>query len=119
MPLDTSWRKKFNIADPEPAPEPQPAPADDAKLQELAQALAAAENKIAELEKQLADTQQDVTEVQEDVDTVKEVVDTEEFARLRDNLPDIAKNFSKLNQVASRTPSRNPQGNKNERFNFL
>lgn len=78
-------------------------------MQELAQALAAAENKIAELEKQLADTQQDVTEVQEDVDTVKEVVDTEEFARLRDNLPDITKNFSKLNQVASRTPSRNPQ----------
>lgn len=119
MPLDTSWRKKYNIAEPRPAPEPQPAPADDAMLQELAQALAAAEDKIAELEKQLAETQQDVTEVQEDVDTVKEVVDTEEFARLRDNLPDITKNFSKLNQVASRTPSRNPQGNRNERFNFL
>lgn len=119
MPLDTSWRKRFNIADPEPTPEPQPAPADDAKLQELAQALAAAENKIAELEAKLAETQQEVTDVQEDVDTVKEVVDTEDFAKLRDNLPEITKNFSKLNQIASRTPSSNPQGNKNERFNFL
>lgn len=119
MPLDKNWRKKFNIADPEPTPAPEPASVGDEKLQELAQALAAAEDKIAELENKLAETQQDVTEVQEDVDVVKEVVDTEDFAKLRANLPEITKNFSKLNQVATRTPSRNPQGNKNERFNFL
>lgn len=121
MPLNTSWRKKYNIAEPEttPAPAEGQKPADDAMLQELAQALAAAEDKIAELEKKLAETQQDVTDVQEDVEVVKDVVDTEEFARLRDSLPEINKNFSKLNQVASRTPSRNPKGNKNERFDFL
>lgn len=112
-----SWRKTFNIEEPEQ--KQTPAPADDEKLQALAQALAQAEDKIAELEAKLAQTQQNVDEVQEDVETVKEVVDTEDFSKLRDNLPNIVKNFSKLDSISTRKPSANPTGNKNKRFDFL
>ncbi|HBZ7486918.1 TPA: phage capsid protein, partial [Klebsiella pneumoniae] len=51
----------------------------------------------------------------EDVETVKEVVDTEEFAKLRDNLPELTKSFSK---VATKTPDKNP-GGKRKDFQFL
>ncbi|WP_368875112.1 GPO family capsid scaffolding protein [Proteus penneri] len=112
-----SWRKNFNIEEPEA--KPAPTPENDEKLQALAQALAQAEDKIAELEAKLAQTQQNVDEVQEDVETVKEVVDTEEFSKLRDNLPNIVKNFSKLDSISTRKPSANPTGNKNKRFDFL
>ncbi|MBP6518694.1 GPO family capsid scaffolding protein [Shewanella sp.] len=114
-----NWRKKYNIADPAPTPEPTPEPTPDANLQELAEALAAAEDKIAELEAKLATTSQEVTEVQEDIETVKEVVDTNEFKQLRDNLPNLVKNFSKLDKVVTTKPNPNPNGDKNARFNFL
>lgn len=112
-----NWRKKFNIAD--PAPEPAPEPTPNADVQVLAEALAAAEDKIAELEAKLQTTEQEVTEVQEDIETVKEVVDTEDFAKLRENLPNLVKNFGKLDKVVTQKPNPNPNGNKNARFNFL
>lgn len=114
-----NWRKKYNIADPAPTPEPTPEPIPNADLQELAEALAAAEDKIAELEAKLNETSQEVTEVQEDIETVKDVVDTNEFKQLRDNLPNLVKNFSKLDKVTTQKPNPNPAGNKNARFNFL
>ncbi|WP_433586877.1 GPO family capsid scaffolding protein [Providencia alcalifaciens] len=114
-----NWRKKFNIAEPTPAPEPAPEQASNEEVQLLAEALAAAEDKIAELEAKLNETSQEVTEVQEDIETVKEVVDTNEFKQLRDNLPNLVKNFSKLDKVTTQKPNPNPAGNKNDRFNFL
>ncbi|MCG9941603.1 GPO family capsid scaffolding protein [Providencia rettgeri] len=114
-----NWRKKYNIADPAPTPEPTPEPTPNPDLQELAEALAAAEDKIVELEAKLNETSQEVTEVQEDIEVVKEVVDTNEFKQLRDSLPDLVKNFSKLDKVVTKKPNPNPNGDKNARFNFL
>lgn len=114
---DKSWRKHYGIEEPEQ--KQTPAPADDEKLQAMANALATAEDKIVELETKIAEMLQNVSEVQEDVETVKEVVDTEEFSKLRDNLPNIVKNFSKLDSISTRKPSANPTGNKNKRFDFL
>ncbi|MBD2811069.1 phage capsid protein, partial [Xenorhabdus sp. Vera] len=91
---------------------------DDA-LQALAQALADLETRVATLETAQASTEQEMEAVQEDVETVKEVVDTEEFARLRDSLPDILKKFNKLDGIATPLPSKNPKGNKNKQFKFL
>lgn len=116
----TSWRKMFNIAEPEITPEEDVIDGD--KLQQLAVALAAAEEEIKSLKEKLESTQQDVEEVQEDIDTVKEVVDTEEFARLRDNLPQIVKNFAKLDEKITKLPKDNPKGDKKERskgFEYL
>ncbi|EBG2008136.1 phage capsid protein, partial [Salmonella enterica] len=59
-----------------------------------------------------------VSDVQEDVDTVKEVVDTEDFARLVGNLPELVKNFSKLNSKVTQLPDKKfSKGKKG--FNFL
>lgn len=113
----SNWRKLFNIAEPESPIEKE---VDGDKLQQLAQALAEAEEEIQRLKSQLASTQQDVENVQEEVDTVKEVVDTEEFARLRDNLPQIVKNFGKLDEKITRLPKLNPANNTKEKgFKFL
>ncbi|MCG5292481.1 MULTISPECIES: GPO family capsid scaffolding protein [Providencia] len=116
----TSWRKLFNIAEPEATPPEETADGD--KLQKLAEALAAAEEEIKLLKEQLASTQQEVEDVQDDVDTVKEVVDTEEFARLRENLPQIVKNFGKLDEKVTKLPKNNPKGEDKERkkgFEYL
>ncbi|BBU94777.1 GPO family capsid scaffolding protein [Providencia rettgeri] len=115
-----TWRSMFNIAEPENAsPEETP---DSDKLQQLAEALAAAEEEIKLLKEQLASTRQEVEDVQDDVDTVKEVVDTEEFARLRENLPQIVKNFGKLDEKVTKLPKNNPKGEDKERkkgFEYL
>lgn len=101
----TNWRQMFGIEEPA-------APAEDAvdegKLQALAEELNKALARITELEAELAKTV-------EDVEVVKEVVDTEEFAKLRDNLPELTKSFSK---VATQTPGKNP-GAKRQPFNHL
>ncbi|AOM42227.1 GPO family capsid scaffolding protein [Xenorhabdus hominickii] len=104
-----TWKSYFGIEEPEETP---PEAANDDALQALAQAVADLETRLAALE-----TAQESTE--EDLETVKEVVDTEEFARLRDNLPNIVKNFKKLDGLATPLPSRNPKGNKNKNFNYL
>ncbi|PHM62017.1 GPO family capsid scaffolding protein [Xenorhabdus ishibashii] len=115
-----TWRSLFNIEEQAETPTEQPAGDDDGDaLQAIAEALARMEDRLAAVEAAQASTEQVVDEVQEDVETVKEVVDTEEFARLRDSLPSILKNFGKLNKMATPLPKRNPQGNKNKNFNYL
>ncbi|PHM43745.1 GPO family capsid scaffolding protein [Xenorhabdus szentirmaii] len=111
-----TWRSRFNIAEPE---ETTTEPSENDALQELAQALADFETRLVALESQQESTAQEVEEVQEDIETVKEVVDTEDFARLRDNLPNLLKKFSKLDGISTRLPSKNPKGDKNDRFGFL
>jgi len=81
----------------------------------MAEALAALENRVAALETKTDETDSTVDDIQSDVETVKGVVDTEEFARLRDNLPAIVKNFGK--QVTT-LPKNNPKGTKSK-FKFL
>ncbi|WP_249717659.1 GPO family capsid scaffolding protein [Proteus faecis] len=92
-----TWRQRFGI---EEIQEDTPSPVDDEKLQALAQALADAEAEIASLKAQLEATQQDVEQV-------KEIVDTEDFAKLRDNLPNLMKTFSK---TSTKKPTENPNG---------
>ncbi|KAA8727576.1 phage capsid protein [Ewingella americana] len=108
----SKWRSLFSIEDEQPQEETPPA---DDKLQALAEALAALETRVSALETKTDETDEAVDDIQTDVDTVKEVVDTEDFARLRDNLPAIVKNFSKL---ATTLPKNNPKGTKSK-FKFL
>lgn len=98
-----SWRQHFGIEEIQ-QPAPEETSVDNEVLSGMAADLAAALVKIAELEALLNQTQ-------EDVEVVKEVIDTEEFAKLRDNLPEITKSFSK---VATKVPSKNPAGNRKE-----
>lgn len=98
-----TWRQRFGIEE-MPGDTVQPDVVDGDKLQALAQALADAEARIAELESELAQTV-------EDVETVKEVVDTEEFAKLRDKLPELTKSFDKM---VTKTPGRNPGGKRKD-----
>ncbi|MDY4387750.1 GPO family capsid scaffolding protein [Pectobacterium aroidearum] len=81
------------------------------KLQALAEALAALEMRVAALE-----TGQE--EVQENLEVVIEAVDTQEFATLRDNLPDIIKNFGKLDEKITLLPKRKI-GDKTKTFSHL
>ncbi|CDH02836.1 GPO family capsid scaffolding protein [Xenorhabdus bovienii] len=111
-----SWRSIFNI---EEQDDTSTETSNDDALQALAQAVADLETRLAALESAQESTEQDVADVQEDIETVKEVVDTEEFARLRDSLPDILKKFGKLDGIATPLPSKNPKGNKNKNFNYL
>ncbi|WP_368924906.1 GPO family capsid scaffolding protein [Providencia sp. 1709051003] len=114
----SKWRKKFGIEEPQPAPQPTSI-ADDETLAEMAKELDAALREIESLKQQLAETKVEVSDAQDDIDKVKEVVDTEDFAKLRDNLPNIVKSFSKLDKAVTTKPNLNPNGNKNARFNFL
>lgn len=102
----STWRQMFGIEEPEVTPVQNGS--DDEKLQALAEELNAALSRIAELEAELAQTVQDV-------EVVKEVVDTEDFARLRDSLPELTKSFSK---VATQVPGKTP-GTKRKEFNHL
>ncbi|MCC8380198.1 GPO family capsid scaffolding protein [Xenorhabdus sp. PB30.3] len=112
-----TWRSIFNIEEQEETPTEQPT--DDDPLQVIAETLAKMEDRLAALEAAQASTEQEVEEVQDDIETVKEVVDTEEFARLRDSLPEILKKFGKLDGIVTHLPSKNPKGNKNKKFNYL
>ncbi|AHF77581.1 Phage capsid scaffolding protein [Sodalis praecaptivus] len=110
------WRHFFSIDEPEQTTTPEPVPAD--ALQALADALAALEDRVAKLEGAQSETEQAVEDVQEDVDTVKDIVDTEDFARLVGNLPELVKNFSKLNAKITQLPAKKfSKGKKG--FNFL
>ncbi|MCE9733848.1 GPO family capsid scaffolding protein [Pectobacterium sp. IFB5596] len=81
------------------------------KLQALAEALTALEERVVALE-----TGQE--EVLEDIEVVKDVVDTQEFATLRNNLPQILKNFGKLDEKITKLPTRKI-GEKDKRFSHL
>ncbi|WP_233958678.1 GPO family capsid scaffolding protein, partial [Pectobacterium versatile] len=103
------WRHFFSIEEPEQEPEADPASSD--ALQAMADALANLEDRVAAIETTIAD-------MQGDVDTVKEVVDTEDFARLVGNLPELVKNFSKLDAKVTKLP--NKQFSKDKKgFKFL
>ncbi len=99
----SSWRQHFGIEEIQPEA-PAVTTVDDEVLAGMAASLAAAEAKIAELEALLLETQADV-------EVVKKTVDTEEFAKLRDSLPEITKNFGK---VSTRIPGKNPAGGRKE-----
>ncbi|WP_455811912.1 GPO family capsid scaffolding protein [Pseudomonas graminis] len=102
--------KKKNFADDEtPVTEPE----DGDKLQALAEALNNLESRVAAIETQLTTTQ-------EDVDAIAEVVDTQEFATLRDNLPALIKNFSKLDDRITTLPKHKRNEKQGARkFKFL
>lgn len=100
-PAKKTWRQHFGIEEVKEE-KPTETTADDEVLSGMAADLAAALTKIAELETMLE-------QAQSDVEVVKDVVDTEDFAKLRDNLPEITKSFSK---VATQLPGKNPAGRK-------
>ena len=103
------WRHFFSIEEPEQEPEADPVPSD--ALQAMADALATLEDRVAAIETAISD-------MQGDVDTVKDVVDTEDFARLVGNLPELVKNFSKLDAKVTKLP--NKQFSKDKKgFKFL
>ena len=110
------WRNLFSIEDETTTTEDVPQDGD--KLQALAEVVASLESRIAALEAKTEATDSTVEDIQTDVETVKEVVDTEEFARLRDNLPNIVNNFSKLDVKVTKLPNKNPKGSRKP-FNFL
>lgn len=98
--MKTPWQKLFNI---EPKKnfeeEGGNAPSDADKLQALAEVVNGIDERLTKVEEQL-------TAAQGDIDTIAEVVDTEEFASLRDNLPNILTNFSKLDKKVTKLPQR-------------
>lgn len=100
-PAKKTWRQHFGIEEVKEE-KPTETTVDDEVLSGMAADLAAALTKIAELETMLE-------QAQSDVEVVKDVVDTEDFAKLRDNLPEITKSFSK---VATQLPGKNPAGRK-------
>ncbi|MCW2474678.1 MULTISPECIES: GPO family capsid scaffolding protein [unclassified Symbiopectobacterium] len=105
-----TWHSLFGIK-PKNFAEEEGSEGNDDKLQALAEALTALETRVAALE-----TGQE--EVQEDLEVVKDVVDTQEFAKLRDALPEIIKNFGKLDAKITKLPQRKI-GDKEKRFNHL
>ncbi|MDL9987985.1 GPO family capsid scaffolding protein [Providencia rettgeri] len=100
-PAKKTWRQHFGIEEVKEE-KPTETTVNDEVLSGMAADLAAALSKIAELETMLE-------QAQSDVEVVKEVVDTEDFAKLRNNLPEITKSFSK---VATQLPGKNPAGRK-------
>lgn len=114
----SKWRSLFNIQDDE-QPGEETTPVDDDKVQVLAQAVADLESRVASLENKTEATDTAVEEVVADVEVVKEVVDTEDFARLRDNLPGIIKNFGKLDNKVTTLPKKYSKGEGKKPFKFL
>ena len=118
------WQKWFGLTPKKFADGEEDTPPDDDKIQVLANALNDLEGRVSAIETQLSQTQSDVEEVQEEVEVVKEVVDTAEFATLRDNLPKIIKNFSRLDSKITQMPTRKigaPKGaqENSKKFKFL
>ena len=87
-------------------------PSDADKLQVLAEAVNSLEERLAKVEEQLS-------AAQGDIETIAEVVDTEEFASLRDNLPTILTNFSKLDKKVTALPKRHFGDKGGKGFKFL
>lgn len=112
------WRSFFNIDEPSVDDTPEETGATDA-MQALAEALSALEIRVTAIETQLTSTTEKVEDVEEDVEVIKDAVDTPEFKKLKDNLSDIIGKFSKLDDVVTRIPSKNPRGSKEQRFTNL
>ena len=112
------WRSFFNIDEPSVDDTPEETGATDA-MQALAEALSALEIRVTAIETQLTSTTEKVEDVEEDVEVIKDAVDTPEFKKLKDNLSDIISKFSKLDDVVTRIPSKNPRGSKEQRFTNL
>ncbi|WP_449632099.1 GPO family capsid scaffolding protein [Rahnella aceris] len=112
----SKWRSLFSIEDEKPAQEETPQDGD--KLQALAEVVASLESRITALETKTEATDSTVEDIQSDVETVKDVVDTEEFARLREELPNIVSKFSKLDKKVTTLPNKNPKGSRKP-FQFL
>ncbi len=94
-PAKKTWRQHFGI---EVKEKSQPKPPLMMRCYRAWRQMAAALTKIAELETMLE-------QAQSDVEVVKEVVDTEDFAKLRDNLPEITKSFSKWRPSSQEKPA--------------
>ncbi|MDL5310777.1 GPO family capsid scaffolding protein [Proteus faecis] len=109
------WRSFFNIDEPSVDDTPGDTGATDA-MQALAEALSALEIRVTAIETQLTSTTEKVDDVEEDVEVIKDAVDTPEFKQLKDNLSSILGKFSKLDDVATRIPGKNPRGSKEKRF---
>lgn len=109
------WRSFFNIDEPSVDDTPEETGASDA-MQALAEALSALEIRVTAIETQLTSTTEKVDDVEEDVEVIKDAVDTPEFKQLKDNLSSILGKFSKLDDVATRIPGKNPRGSKEKRF---
>ncbi len=109
------WRSFFNIDEPSVDDTPEETGATDA-MQALAEALSALEIRVTAIETQLTSTTEKVEDVEEDVEVIKDAVDTPEFKQLKDNLSSILGKFSKLDDVATRIPGKNPRGSKEKRF---
>ncbi|MBC3946675.1 GPO family capsid scaffolding protein [Erwinia persicina] len=95
------WQSWFGIAPKkfaEEETETQDAGGED-KLQVLAEVVNDLETRITALETQLSGTQ-------DDMEVVKEVIDTQEFSDLRNALPEIVKNFTKLDKKVTELPRR-------------
>ena len=112
---DMSWQKMFGIKPKKFAEgdDNTDSPENGDKLQALAEALNNLEGRVSAIESQLSSTQ-------DDVEAIAEVVDTQEFAALRDNLPALIKNFSKLDDKITNLPKRE-RGEKQgaRKFKFL
>lgn len=88
-------------------------PSGDEALQALAEA-------VNRLEERMAAVEEKITAAEGDIETIAEVVDTEEFASLRNNLPAILENFSKLDKKVTTLPQRTfGDKNKSKAFKFL
>jgi len=112
----SKWRSIFSIEDESTVADEVPQDGD--KLQALAEVVASLESRITALETKTEATDSTVEDIQTDVETVKDVVDTEEFARLRDELPNIVSKFSKLDKKVATLPNKNPKGSRKP-FQFL
>jgi uncharacterized coiled-coil protein SlyX len=74
---------------------------------------------VNNLEERLAKVEEQLSAAQGDIETIAEVVDTEEFASLRDNLPTILTNFSKLDKKVTALPKRQFGDKGGKGFKFL
>ena len=99
--MKTPWQKLFNIEPKKKFEEEgsENTPSGDDKLQTLAEAVNGLEERLTKVEEQIASAQGDI-------ETIADVVDTQEFASLRDSLPNILTNFSKLDNKVSKLPNR-------------
>ena len=110
--MKTNWQQWFNITPKKKFAEEGNEPSGDDKLQVLAEAVNALEERLTKVEEL-------IESAQGDIDTIAEVVDTEEFASLRDNLPAIIKNFGKLDEKVKQQPRQFGDKSKNKGFKFL
>ena len=113
--MKTPWQEWFNIKPKKKFADETTGddPSGDDKLQVLAEAVNSLEERLTKVEEQIA-------AAQGDIDTIAEVVDTEEFSSLRDSLPTILANFSKLDKKVTTLPKRQfGDKSKGNGFKFL